>query len=94
MNNVPILDYRERVYFLEIRNAIINNINTLEIIHWERDNFEYHTVGYWELNEVYEYRAITNRFLMTDSIVFAKFMYKGQRMLDCYLGEIRRLECL
>ena len=90
----PILIYSERVNFLELRNTKIDGMDTFEIINWNYDNAEYEIIGYWSLNECYEFRQVENRFLKVDSIILNKYMRKAQIMLDCYLGEMRRFEMM
>ena len=94
MKSFPILDYNRRVNFLELRVIIKEKGRTFEIINWQYDNSSYEVIGYWELYNVYEYRNCGNKFLKVDNIVLSEYIKTGQKMLDCYLGEIRRLECL
>lgn len=92
MKSLPILDYRERVNFLELRVIEIEGYKTFEIVNWF-DNKE-DIVGYWKLDDSYELVMCSNLFLRVDSGILNKYMYKAQKMLDCYLGEIRRMEIM
>lgn len=91
MKNLPILEYSERINFLELRVASIDGYKTFEIVNWDYSNEKCDRIAYWELVDYYNFIMCDNKFLKTDSISLNKFMYKGQKMLDCYLGEWERL---
>ena len=97
LKSFPILDYNYKNCFLEIRRMKLNEYETFEIIFWDyidKNSDKYTNIGYWELDGCYKFRMNDSSFLKVDSIVLNKIIRDGQKILDCYLGEIKRLECL
>lgn len=95
MDNIPRIRYGERIYFLEIRKTNIDNYETLEIIRWDfKVVNKFDIIGYWELDNTYQFRMNGNEFLCVDSIAMDKFLRIGQKVLDGYLGEMRRMEVM
>ena len=94
MKSLPILEYNERIYFLELRVVNINEYKTFEIINWKYNSKENTRIAYWELfeNKYYRFVTVDSDFLNVDSIALSKYMRIAQKMLNSYLGEMRRLE--
>lgn len=75
----------------------MNEYDTMEIIFWDyldKYNTNFNKIGYWELDGCYQYRMCGNAFMKVDSIVLNKIIREGQKILDCYLGELERIEMM
>lgn len=91
----PILYYYENNCFLEIRKTTIDNYETFEILLYDYfDKNIYQRIAYWELTDYYKFIMSGNSFLNVDNGILCKYMRIGQKILDCYLGEIRRMDIM